>query len=111
MSALYVMRYVGQAGQGAASLYIGRGVILGIDTGACVYRGTYTEQGGGLDGEVRIIAPETGGSLVTGGFLGPSQSIQVGAVLPPDFYNGTTQVIFIGQKTVQVEFEKIGDLP
>ena len=112
MSALYLMRYVGQSGTGHAALYMGREAILGIDTGGCVYRGSYDERpDGGMDGEVTITAPATGAVLATGDMLGGSQSIPIGASLSADFGNETPQLIFVGPKAVEVKFEKIGDLP
>ena len=32
MSALYIMRYVGMEGFGAGALYIGKGIVSGIDS-------------------------------------------------------------------------------
>lgn len=112
MSTLYRMQYVGQSDTGHAALYMGREAILGIDTGGCVYRRFYAERpDGGMDGKVTITAPATGAVLVTGDILGGSQSIPLGAALTADFGNGTPQLIFVGPKAVEVQFEKIGDLP
>ncbi len=57
MSALYVMRYLGAQGVGFGSIYVGKGVVLGIDVANGRYKGTYTEAGGRVKVSAQLIAP------------------------------------------------------
>jgi hypothetical protein len=66
MSALYIMRYVGLTGTGAGAVYVGKGKILGVDITGGKIEGTYTEEAGRLKGQVVMLAPRGGGTLVTG---------------------------------------------
>lgn len=111
MSALYVMRYLGQSGVGFGSLYIGRGVVVGADAGNGRYKGTYTEAGGQLKGTVMLSASAGGAILVTGQQLPPGQSIPIQIDLPADFASGAAQTVNVAGAPVQVTFEKIGDVP
>lgn len=110
MSALYAMRYVGQTGAGAGAMYIGKGVIVGADTGGGRYNGTYTETGGRLKGSVVLAAPH-GATLVNGQKLSPGSSLQLTMDWPVGFANGQPQSINVGGRQVQVAFDKIGDIP
>lgn len=111
MSALYVMRYMGESSVGAGALYIGKSVILGVDTGDIRYNGTYTENAGRLRLQVTMTASANGSTLVTGDTLSAGQSLQIAADWPEDFANGAAQQILVGGRQVQVTFEKIGDIP
>lgn len=111
MSTLYVMRYLGQSGIGAGTIYIGRGVILGIDVTNGRYNGTYTEEGGRLKGQAILSAPAGGAVLVTGAQLAAGQEIPLKVDWPLNFADGSTQTIVVQGKPVQVRFEKIGDIP
>lgn len=109
-SALYLMRYVGTGGQGAGVLYLGRGVLLGMDTGEIRYEGTYTES----DGELQVQATMTGtsdsGVLVTGQPFGKGHSLSINATWPVEVDSGQREVS-IGGAPVYLTLEKIGDLP
>ena len=111
MSALYVMRYVGESSTGAGALHIGKGVVVGVDTGNIRYRGTYTQSAGRLRADVAMTAAAGGSTLVTGAPLAVGQSLQITADWPEDFANGTTQQISVGGRQVSVMFEKVGDIP
>ena len=112
MNAFYLMRYVGTAGQGAGAIYIGKGIIVGVDVVGAKYDGSYSEKSGRLKGEVRLTAPTSGSHLVTGQTVEGGQSFVLKFDLPPDFANGRPQVIIgVGGRPVQVTFEKIKDLP
>ena len=111
MSALYSMQYVGHEGLGAGALYIGRGVVVGIDTGNVRYSGKYTEVNGGINAEVMMKAPATGATLVTGKVLVSGQPLLLKADWPKNFADGVPQTILVGGHQVQVRLEKIGDIP
>ena len=111
MSALYVMRYVGESDTGAGALYIGKGIVVGVDTSNTRYRGTYTQSAGRLRAEVAMTAVAGGSTLVTGITLGAGRSLQVTADWPEDFADGTAQQISVGGRQVSVIFEKIDDIP
>jgi len=111
MSALYAMRYAGQADVGAGVLFIGKGVIVGADIGNLRYKGTYVESGGRIKGTAAMSAPPQGGRLVTGVAMSAGSTIQVTVDWPSDFANGQAQQIMVAGRPVQVTFEKIGDVP
>ena len=111
MSALYVMRYMGEFATGAGALYIGKGVVVGVDTGNIRYRGTYTQSEGRLRAEVTMTAAAGGSTLVTGATLAAGQPLQITADWPEDFANGTAQQISVGGRQIPVMFEKVGDIP
>lgn len=111
MSALYVMRYLGQTGVGMGTMYIGRGVILGVDVANGRYNGTYTEEGGRMKATATLSAPPGGAILVTGAQLPAGQSIPLTADWPANFADGSAQEITVMGQPVQVTFEKIGDVP
>jgi hypothetical protein len=127
MSALYAMRYVGTSrgsnrgssrgsGGGPAnvrfgSVYIGRNIVVGVDTANARYNGTYTEEGGRLKFSGQFSGPQGGATLVTGHSPPQGQSIPLNADWPKNFDNGATQQIMVMGRPVQVRFEKIGDVP
>ena len=111
MSALYAMRYLGQSGIGMGVIYIGKGVIVGVDVTNGRYSGTYTEEGGRIKTTATLSAPPGGAILVTGDRLPPGQSIPLTADWPANFADGSAQEITIMGRSVQVTFEKIGDVP
>lgn len=110
MSALYAMRYAGQADTGAGAIYVGKGTIVGVDVGNGRYPGTYTEQGDRLKGTVTMSFPN-GGTLVTGQQMSPGSSLQLTADWPSNFADGKPQQINVGGRPVNVTFERIGDIP
>lgn len=110
MSALYAMRYLGSTGVGAGSLYIGKGIVTGIDVGGGYYDGTYVEENGRLKGSAKLSAPR-GAVLVTGQQLPAGASIALTVDWPKDFANGNAQTVSVNGMPVQVTFEKVRDIP
>ncbi len=110
MSALYVMRYLGQIGVGSGAVYIGKGIISGVDVTGGIYDGTYTEHGGRLTGNLTLLIPQ-GGYLVTGAQLPPNTPLPITFDLAPDFANGQAQAFNIAGRVVHVTFQKLRDLP
>jgi hypothetical protein len=112
MSAFYVMRYVGAAGQGGGAMFIGKGILAGVDVMGGKYEGKYTEKSGRLKGTVKLTAPKPGIDLVTGQTVSGGESFNLQFELPSNFANGQPQTIVgVGGRPVQVTFEKIVDLP
>ena len=110
MSALYVIRYSGDVGLGAAVLFIGKGTILGVDLGENTYRGTYTESNGKMEAQVSLTAGNAGASLVTGQVLSPGQTMVIAASLPIEPEGGPHRV-WVGAGPVNLTFQKIGSVP
>jgi hypothetical protein len=112
MSAFYLMRYAGTAGQGGGALYIGKGIIVGIDVLGGKYDGSYIEKDGRLRGTVKLTSPGAGAHLVTGQTVGGGQSFDLRIDLPANFANGRPHTIIgVGGRPVQVTFEKVKNLP
>ena len=109
MSALYQMRYKGVSGVGHGSVYIGKGLILGIDITGARYHGSYANQGQNLAGSTTLTS--AGGTLVTGQPVPAGTKVQITFSLPPTFDNGQFQKITVGGQPVEVAFDKIGDIP
>lgn len=110
MSALYAMRYLGGAGVGLGAVYVGKGIIVGVDVGDGRYNGTYTEEGGRLQAKLTLSMPN-GGLLVTGDQVTPGTEIPLTADWDSDFDSGQVQQIMVAGRPVEVTFEKIGDVP
>ncbi|WP_342238095.1 hypothetical protein [Inquilinus sp. OTU3971] len=110
MSALYVMRYSGQASAGAGCIYVGKGIVSGVDAFGGYYDGTYTPQAGRIQGVVQLTAPH-GATLVTGQHLPPGANLQLKIDWPQDFGNGTPQSVSVSGRPVQVSFQKLRDIP
>ena len=121
MSALYIIRFrdvPNLAGIGAllgsleghGVLFIGRGVVLGIDIAGIRYSGDciQTEKHLELRG---MITAQGGGELVTGDVLGQGETRPVAALLPINFDDGSFHSVSVGGRPAQVAFEKIGDIP
>ena len=111
MSALYTMRYLGQSGVGMGAIYIGRGIIIGVDVANGRYSGTYREEGGRLKGTAKLFAPPGGAILVTGDQLPEGQVIPMQIDWPINFADGSPQTTMVQGTSVLVSFEKIGDIP
>ncbi len=58
------MRYVGVAGQGRGTIYIGKGKVVGIDSTGARHDGSYTGKWAPLVGDVTPTS--SGSTLVTG---------------------------------------------
>ena len=109
MSALYQMRYQGVAGNGHGSMYIGKGVVVGIDISGTRCHGTYTSSAATIDGTATLTS--AGGALVTGQNLPAGGTVAVTFSLPAGFDDGKYHQITVGGKPVGVSFNKIGDIP
>jgi len=51
------MNFVGMGGTGGGAVYVGNGMIVGIDAGNLRYSGTYIEEGGRMKGTVNLYTP------------------------------------------------------
>ena len=112
MKALYAMQYAGHEGAGVGTLYVGDGVVLGVDIGNCRYNGTYIEEGGRLKGTATMSAPlSSEATLVTGAVLEPGQSISLAVDWPEDLDDGEPKTVYVAGREVLVVFEKVGDIP
>jgi hypothetical protein len=109
MSALYQMRYQGVAGNGHGSMYIGKGVVVGIDISGTRCHGTYTASAATIDGTATLTS--AGGALVTGQNLPAGGTVPITFSLPARFDDGKYHPITVGGKPVGVSFNKIGDIP
>ena len=110
MSALYIMRYVGMEGFGAGALYIGKGIVSGIDSNGGVYDGSFTQAGGRFRGKVKLTFPD-GGKLVTGKAMNKGESLPLEADWPTHFYDGLPQTVSVLGESVHVTFQKLRDIP
>ncbi|MCY4489817.1 MAG: hypothetical protein OXF11_22305 [Deltaproteobacteria bacterium] len=106
----YVVHYQGVQGSNHLALYIGNGVIAGIDVGGIQYYGQYQEGAGRIKANFTLTAPISGGQLVTGTILQPQQKLEASADLPRDLTSGAHSIV-IGNGRVTVAFEKLYDLP
>ena len=109
MSALYQMRYQGVAGNGHGAMYIGKGVVVGIDISGARYNGTYTLSGTTINGIATLTS--AGGALVTGQDLPAGGTVAITFSLPAGFDDGQYHPVIGGGKRVGVSFNKIGDIP
>jgi hypothetical protein len=113
MSALYIMKYAGRAGVGGGTLYIGKGVIVGVDVQGSKLEGSYILVNGRMRGAVKITQPPEGGGLVTGQFLPGGFQYELNFDFPAEtFDDGTPQSMTgFGSEPLLVIFEKVRDLP
>jgi hypothetical protein len=108
---LYQLMYQGSFDRGGAVLYVGNGIIAGMDVGEIQYDGTYTTgPGGELVGDVALTAT-TNSSLVTGDTVLAGQSVSVPFTLPSSFANGQPFQFKIAGRSVSATFRKFKDLP
>lgn len=110
-AALYLVKYHGVAAAGAAVLYIGNGIVAGMDTGELRYDGTYTTGLGGILGGNVTLKAKNPTNLVTGAILQAGQSVTVPFTLPANFGNGQQFQFNVAGSNVPATFEKIKDLP
>ena len=117
MKALYTMRYVGHQGvglqAGAGAIYIGDGMVLGVDIRDGRYKGRYAEADGILKGEITLTAPPTAPlPLVTGIELPPGQSLQFTLDWPVEtLEDGKPKPVWVAGRQVSVVLDKVGDIP
>lgn len=110
MNALYLMEYGAGAGHTVGVLYIGRGLILGLDVRMVRYEGTYDEDRPTIAARITLTGGIPGTTLVTGYPLEPGRSLQVDIEWPHDLEDGP-QEVFVHRASATVQLEKIGDLP
>ena len=110
MSALYRMDYSGSHGKGFAVVYIGRGVVLGMDEPGSLVHGTYTEDGGRLRGSMTLTG-DTEGHTVGGQIMKAGQSAEMEIDWDSDFAAGRPQQVTLLGDPLQIVFQKIGDVP
>jgi hypothetical protein len=111
MSALYIMRGLGQYGTGFGAIYLGRGILLGLDFFNGRYSGTYTEEKGRLKITATYSPPLPGLQLVPGRTLPFGRPINLSGDWPANFADGTPQPMMLMGIPVQVTLERIGDVP
>jgi hypothetical protein len=113
MSAFYLMKYIGEAGVGGGTLFIGKGLVIGADIQGGKLEGSYTVANGRMRGAVKMTAPSGGASLVTGQHVPAGATFNLNFDFPADtFADGTPQhMIGVGGRPLKVMFEKIRDLP
>ncbi len=110
MSALYRMTYTGSHDEGFAVVYIGQGLILGMDMDGSHIHGIYTEQDGRLRGSMTLTGADEG--ITAGGqIMQAGESAEMEIDWSADFEAaGPHQVILLGDP-LQILFQKIGDIP
>jgi hypothetical protein len=113
MSAFYIMKYSGHAGVGGGTLYIGKGVVVGVDVQGAKLQGNYTVVNGRMSGVVKMTAPPAGATLVTGQHMPGGGTFDLNFDFPAEtFADGTPQpMIGLGGQPLEVVFEKVHDLP
>ena len=110
MSALYLMRYVGQTGTGTGVMFIGKGVVVGVDAGGNRYDGSYTESAGRIIGKV-TMSVQPGTVLVTGQVVPQAVFFELRIDWPSNFADGKPQQVRIAGRPAAVLFEKLKDIP
>jgi hypothetical protein len=110
MSALYVISFVGLTDAGNGLLYIGKGVIAGMDTAGVQFDGSYSETTDGISGTVKMTVP-AGVALVTGQALPSGGIFELKVNWPPHFANGSPQPVLVAGRPVHVVLSKMRDLP
>lgn len=109
--AIYSVRYSGPFSEGGAVLYIGDGIVAGMDASEIVYDGVYnTSPSGHLIGTV-VLTAKMPSALVTGIVVPAGQSIEIAFDLPPDFASGAPRQFSVIGTTVPATFTKIRDIP
>lgn len=107
---LYLMKYHSGVNIGGGAMYIGHGIVSGVDIGEMRYSGNYT-----VDGEFVIVSAKMtatiGVELVTGASLPAGTTLDVSAQWPLTFADGKPVAINVMGFPVQVSFEKVSDLP
>lgn len=109
MSALYLIDYQGVMGAGHATVYIGKGILLGADITGSRYKGSVVAQGSHLVGNASLTS--AGAELVTGQVAPPGTVVPISFNLPTNFDDGSFHTISVGGQPVNIRFTKIGDIP
>jgi hypothetical protein len=85
--------------------------VIGSDGGGIRYKGTYTEKARRLEFQMTMSAAEGATDLVSGKTLSGGATLSISANLPLDFDNGRPHNVSVDGAPVDVEFEKIGNIP
>ncbi|WP_062012426.1 hypothetical protein [Aureimonas sp. AU4] len=108
--ALYAVRFVGAAGGGRGSLYVGHGIVSGVDVTGGTYDGSYGVNEGRVHGIASMRAlGET--QLVTGQRLDGGQALEIRFELPVAIDETATYDITVGGQPVRIQLRKVRDLP
>ena len=111
MSALYQVNFIGNGVDDVALLYIGGGVITGIDATGGRYQGNYIEHDGRLQGVVRFTMA-TAQDLTPDALPPAGSSYNLRLDFPADFANGKPQqMLDPGNLPVLVTIAKLKDVP
>jgi len=109
MSSLFLVDYQGVAGSGHATIYIGKGILLGADNTGSRYTGNFGTQGNQMSGTAKITS--AGATLVTGQAAPLGTVVAISFSLPLDFDNGSYHPITVGGQIVNARFQKLGNIP
>src|SRR4051812_37562504 len=96
MSAFYIMKYAGHAGVGGGTLYIGKGVIVGVDVKGAKLEENYRVVNGRMSGSFRMTAPPQGAKLVTGQALPGGATFDLNFDFPAETFDDGTPQSMIG---------------
>ena len=110
MSALYIMRYVGNAGAGAGTIYIGRQTVVGIDAGGARYFGSFIESRGRILVDMTLLMSKSG-VLITGDQAPAGTKYKLTGDWPVEPADGTVHRIYFDGRALKVAFERIGYIP
>jgi hypothetical protein len=90
-------------------MYVGNGVVVGIDISGARYNGTYTLSGTTINGTATLTS--AGGALVTGENVPAGGTVPITFSLPAGFDDGRYHQVIAGGTRVGVSFNKVGDIP
>jgi len=109
--ALYIAYLTGQTGNSIALLYIGDGIISGVDVGGAIYDGVFTQadERSSLIGNLELKVPEHG-QLITG--AEPTiPTVNIPLSLPANFDNGAVVHLQTIVGPINAIFHKTRELP
>ena len=109
--ALYVAYLTGAASQTMALVYIGGGIIAGVDIGTMRYDGSYAvNPDGSLEGTLEYVIA-AGTTLITGASPSTPTKVPMRLHLPANFADGRVITFETPFGKVNARFEKLKDLP
>jgi len=111
MSALYVLRLADRPGCCVGAVYLGRGVVVGVDVAGIRYSGTCERLPEGIRFHVIAGAPASGAILASGRFFPPGEDTTITGLIPNDFETGASFDVRLLGASVTVSLDKIGDVP
>lgn len=92
-------------------IYIGGGIIAGVDLATMLYDGSYAvNSDGSLEGTVEYIVP-AGATLITGAGPSTATKVPIRLHLPVNFADGRVITFETPFGKVNARFEKLKDLP